>query len=233
MPGYRKKKHLAFVKYPKIAGTFIKAYMQRYTKSLDVKVTHTYGEINKHSPVMNTNRFYTFTFVRNPWAWQVSYYFHYCQSPQNPNRHLFVARYPTFDEWVHDAPNHNDVHKRVFGGIYSYMQDFFIDNCYLHGNLMIDYVGTVENLNYDVRKILILNNCYEIDRENEVGTPEDFYNRCDKEYCHIRDTAVNKTEHDHYSTYYTEETKELIRSNNEQLIGMFQYQFEEKPESQT
>jgi len=81
---------------------------------------------------------YKFTFVRNPWDWQVSLYHFIQQNKLNHQRRLVSSM--SFDEYIEWRVT-EDLH----------LQSEYV--CDRHGNLMVDEVGKFETLNDDFARI--------------------------------------------------------------------------------
>lgn len=141
-----------------------------------------------------------FAFVRNPWDRLVSSFF-YLKGGGNQKR---------------DAADF----KKYFGGAQSFSSllknwdDFFANQihfkpqyqwiCDKEGDVTLDFVGHFENLQ------------------------EDFNIVCDKIGIQPRKLPHrNKTEHKHYSEYYTDETRELVAEKYAKDIEHFGYKFGE------
>jgi len=85
------------------------------------------------------DRLYKFTFVRNPWDWQVSLYHYALQSPRHPQYELMHSL-GGFDEYL-DWRVNKDL---------KLQSDFVMDE---EGRLLVDYCGRFERLNEDFREI--------------------------------------------------------------------------------
>ena len=97
-------------------------------------------EIQKYlNPEVYTN-YHKFTFVRNPWDWQVSLYHFMLQYSDHP-QHKLVKKMKTFDEYIEWRVN-NDMELQ---------KDFIIDS---QGKKIVDYVGRFEHLQKDFSEIL-------------------------------------------------------------------------------
>jgi hypothetical protein len=85
------------------------------------------------------DRLFKFTFVRNPWDWQVSLYHYALQSPRHPQYKLMksMADFDAYLEW------------RVSEDLK--LQSNFV--CDEDGNLLVDYLGRFENLNDDFKHV--------------------------------------------------------------------------------
>lgn len=82
---------------------------------------------------------YKFSFVRNPWDWQVSLYHYAMQTPRHGQSDDF-KRFESFDHYIEWRVEH-DLHLQ---------SDFLCDE---NGELLTDYLGHFETLDADFRKV--------------------------------------------------------------------------------
>ena len=80
--------------------------------------------------------FLKFTFVRNPWDWQVSIYHYIRQRPDHPHHHFF-NRFGSFEDYL-------DWRINTAGP--EHQTDFVLDES---GELLLDFVGRYESLDQD------------------------------------------------------------------------------------
>ena len=85
------------------------------------------------------DRLYKFTFVRNPWDWQVSLYHYALQSPRHPQYEL-MRSFAGFDDYLDWRVNEE----------LRLQSDFLTDE---EGRLLVDFCGRFETLNDDFRTI--------------------------------------------------------------------------------
>ena len=88
------------------------------------------------------NNFYKFSFVRNPWDWQVSYY-HFILKEKDHVRHELVKSLAGFEEyleWVISTKN------PFTKGATKLQKDLITD---LEGKIIVDFVGRYETLEAD------------------------------------------------------------------------------------
>jgi hypothetical protein len=79
-----------------------------------------------------------------------------------------------------------------------------------NGEIIVDFVGKYENLSHDISTVL------KALRLENRPLPH-----------------VNKSEHKHYSEYYTEETKDLVAVRYSRDINFFGYKFDGLPQQTT
>ena len=92
---------------------------------------------------------FTFSFVRNPWDWQVSLY-HFIQGNKNNHQRDLVSSM-TFDEYI-DWRVTYDLHLQG---------EFVFDQ---QGEQLVDFVGRFENLTHDFAEV-----CRRIGMEADLG----------------------------------------------------------------
>lgn len=97
-------------------------------------------EIKKLLPEDQWNNYFKFSFVRNPWDWQVSLY-HFMLQDENHHQHKLINKMKNFEEYI-DWRVHHSVELQ---------KSFLYDS---KGNLMVDYVGKFENLQQDFNEVL-------------------------------------------------------------------------------
>lgn len=145
--------------------------------------------------------YFKFGFIRNPWDRMVSSYRYLIQDMKNhPNPH----------------PKNVEIHERFHG---KPIKDFIMERakdptrhylCDKKGNLMVDYVGKFENLWTDMKEII------------KQINPK--INECEWSLPHRNSTSTKETKH--YSHYYDNESKEMVRSKCGQSIELGNYKFE-------
>nr|WP_272508213.1 sulfotransferase family 2 domain-containing protein [Salinibacter ruber] len=153
------KKNTIFVHNYKVAGQSIKQALRRWAspkwqremswldrqfarvgfrEKSDYPSHLTAMEIRERFPEI-WDDYFTFGFVRNPWAWQVSLYF-YMLETESHHQHDLIASMEDFDEYIHWRVN-EDKHLQ---------SEFFCD---ADGRLMVDYIGRLESIREDFQTI--------------------------------------------------------------------------------
>ncbi len=94
-------------------------------------------EIRKLIDEDTFSNYYKFTFVRNPWDWQVSLY-HYMLQSKKHRQHKLIKSF-TFEEYIDWRVNHD----------LKLQSKRFVDG---DGNMLVDFVGQFENLEEDFAK---------------------------------------------------------------------------------
>ena len=142
--------------------------------------------------------YFTFSLIRNPWEREVSRYFYQRQTPDNE---LYEeARQLTFKEWLHRRQQ-DEVFMRFYGAP---MLDWLTDE---NGNLLVEYIARLERINDDWKKICERLNHNEIYIDTELP-------------------YLNRSEHNHYTEYYDDETRGMIEAAYQRDIEFFNYRFE-------
>ena len=204
-----------FVHVYKVAGTSIRAALSPYVynpqKLIQNRVLRRLGmknalfcrynalhQLNGHAtakemketlPSSVFNNYFKFSFVRNPWDWQVSLYKFGLTYETHHQRDL-ISSFGSFDEYLEWRIN-EDKHLQ---------KDFLADES---GNLLVDYVGKIENINQDFSFI-----CEKIGIQAELP-------------------HLNKSPHDHYTSYYNPHTISMVAEAFAEDIECFDYRFGE------
>lgn len=164
--------NFVFVHIPKAAGTSITSVLSKYTNYCDLEIGGTnFGEklqpiyrkrfgIGKHSTareirnLMGTvswSRFFTFSFVRNPFSRSLSTY-HFLRRWEGPNAefHERMRAFNSFEQYVmsgiwEESNGPDEIFRQQVHWLRS-------DN--EPKNQLVDFVGRVENIQTDLLKIL-------------------------------------------------------------------------------
>ncbi len=149
------KYNYAYVHVYKVAGQSVKLalrrYHYRYLPGLRTPIAHlvetpqaySFRSLEAHSTAKEMRDFvgperwaqlYSFSFVRNPWDWQVSLY-HFIQGNKFNHQRGLVSSlsFPDYIRWRVEE----DLHLQ---------SSFIFDR---HGNQLVDFVGKFENLSTD------------------------------------------------------------------------------------
>lgn len=169
-----------------------------------------YTEIERHTPAKVLkdklgnkiwNSYFTFAFSRNPWDWLVSIYL-------NRRNHPDIPRY--FPDGREDKFYHDIMRARSYTFkeyIIHFTKNKWPNQLALVRDgrgIIVDYIGRYERLNRDFSIV-----CYKLGFKN-IKLP------------HIGKTKNRR----HYSYYYDDETKELVKEYWRQDIDYFGYKFE-------
>lgn len=199
------EKKFFFCHIPKCAGTSIVSSLPTGKKSKGKPGHITCNEMKKLFETSNLvwNDFFKFTFVRNPWALEVSHYFYgkkiesmYKRGLMKPRKDQHVGKLCTnltFDEYIKHQINNSPEPSGV-------VLSAWIDDP--AGVCMVDSINKVEHINSNYMDICSL-----------IGVPVN----------NIK--WKNKTTHSDYKSYYNTETADYIRKKYEYDIDRFKYTF--------
>lgn len=145
------RKRFIFIHVYKTGGKSVRAALQPYRDrptffqralqkvGLITHPTHASAQDVRSWHPHRWDEYFTFAFVRNPWAWQVSLY-HFMQQQESHYQHETVARIDSFADYLD---------WRVDGRVR--LQQKYI--CDEDGTLMVDFVGRVERMSEDFQEI--------------------------------------------------------------------------------
>ena len=150
------KHNYIYVHVYKVAGQSVKLALRRYhhrrmpgfvrshySRLIELPQAYSFRSLEAHSTAKEIREYlgpekwdsmYSFSFVRNPWDWQVSLY-HFIQTNKfNPQRGLVSSmKFDDYIKWRVEEDRH--------------LQSSFIFD--RHGNQLVDFVGRFENLSED------------------------------------------------------------------------------------
>jgi len=200
MIGFKKK--FVFVHIPRTGGTSIEAFLKPYIE-FPKQVTNAgdlrHFSMDRYYKIFGDviNDFYKFTVVRNPWDRMVSYYFHLNKEFNEKKFKKILSLSGRFGQ-VKDC----DFADRVTGPLY-----FHFESCWywIHKNPRKEKMGVIkfESLNRGFASV-----CADL-RLSQGELP-----------------WINKRERNHYSEYYNDETKDIIKKAYADDIKAFGYKYE-------
>ena len=202
------KYNYVYVHVYKVAGQSVKLALRRHdfrflpgirtplAKIVELEQAYTFRSMKAHSTAAECRDFlgqekwdsmFTFSFVRNPWDWQVSLY-HFIQTNKfnHQSRMISEMSFDDYIKWRVEEDRH-------------LQKDFVYDR---HGNLLVDFVGKLENLNADFKTVT-----------DRIGI-------------NVELPHENASKHDAWRSYYTDETAALIAEAYAEDIEAFDYSFE-------
>lgn len=200
-----KKEKRGFIWIPKCAGHSIADILIKndYQHWYEPNTTpHIHAQPLKKY-IHNFEDYYLFSFVRNPWDRMLSLYSYLIQK-QSHRLHEIILNfnasdwYNGFNHWltcenyfVIDSYYNNCIQKR------SQSEYLFDDN----GNLLVDFVGKLENINEDYPLLA-----------NKINLP-------------VNINKLNESKHSAYTDVYTSYSKEFILKWHYKDIKYFNYSF--------
>lgn len=185
-----------FLHIPKCAGSSIATDIFNNIPDAKRLYRHSNAEYSKKYAGNKWNKYFKFTFVRNPFDRQVSWYFHIV-SHIKKGRTEFIE--PENFEWF---IKYQKEQKKNFEGVYYNLFQSQFD--FLGGeNLIKDiYIGKFENLQNDWNDICKI-----------IGVKE------------TQLQHKNKTDHKHYRKYYNDELKEIMNNRFRDDLEYFNYEY--------
>lgn len=166
-----------------------------------------FGEASRHVPYIEYQkanpakyrRFWKFTFVRNPWDRLVSTFFFLKGGGLNEMDRAWseqtLAGFTEFEDFVRSWLNPITASSWVH---FRPQAEFILDR---QDNVMVDFVGRFERLSEDYSVIA-----------GRLGKNTSL-------------PVVNSSAHDHYSSYYTPETREIVGQVYARDVAAFGYGF--------
>tara|TARA_B100000900_G_C20462536_1_gene667893 strand:- start:127 stop:849 length:723 start_codon:yes stop_codon:yes gene_type:complete len=193
-----KKKSCIFIHIPKTAGISL-------SKSFfGVNVDTNHLSIRRYRLVFSKsdfNKFFKFTFVRNPWDKLFSCY-RYLKMGGHSNYHMqwkntVLDTYDDFNSFVEGWLNEKNIH--TFSHFLP--QSWFLTD--YKNNILTDYIGRFENLEHDYKEICSVLN---------TNTELEHFNKSDK---------VKKN----YYEYYNDKSIDIVYKLYKKDIKLFKYDF--------
>jgi hypothetical protein len=207
---YSQRDGYCFVHVYKVAGQSVKLALREHelrripvlrkplARLIELPIAYMFRPLDAHATAHQIkqwlgpeewDRIFTFTFVRNPWDWQVSLYHFIPTNKLNYQRDLVASM--TFDEYIRWRVTED-----------KHLQSSFVVDA--QGNEIVDFIGRFENLADDFGHV-----CKAIGIE--LGLPHE-----------------NKSKHDTFRRYYTDETAALIAEHFAEDIERFGYTFDDE-----
>jgi hypothetical protein len=186
-----------FIHIPKAAGTSIARSI--YGMNVGHRKASDYIAISDSE----FKKYYRFSFVRNPWDRAISAYNFVKQGGTSlvqplPNNIYKSSMFDTFDTFLTEWLQHQDLGEIdvVFEPQYKYIFDY-------DENLLVDFVGKIENIEIDLKKI-----------ESKINRKIEMKNL----------NKSNRTTNPYHSEY-TNESFEIISKIYAKDIALFNYDF--------
>lgn len=168
--------------------------------------------LNKDEDSHKWKDYFKFAFVRNPWDREISLYNYRIKTIEVFKKMGFKNLTPMQKSFFNFNKRFIKQHPTFESAIKNYIGQKDTFHSPMHKwthdkdmNQIVDFIGKLENINQDFHNICFLN-----------GLPQK------------RLKKTNQTKHDHYSSYYTDETREIVKNLYKKDIELFDYHFEEK-----
>ena len=197
-------KKFLFIHIQKTGGTSLRACLKAMVPDLEE-----YDGMKYHArlsdaltdPRFGSGEYFTAAFVRNPWDRLVSWYVDIVTNADvggggNLIRQGVMSRAHSFEEFIKHCP---DLVSRAGRMPFSLNQIDYLTN---NGDLAVDFIGRFEKFEESAATLI-----------RSLGLPE------------TRVPHLNRSRHDGYRAYYTEETKEIVQTRFRRDIDAFGYAF--------
>jgi len=159
--------------------------------------------------------YFSFAFVRNPWDRMVSWYSMIDEARQKLSFFKRFRKNPFRSELWNYAINHSHDFESFLENCTATIFDLGCNKSFVFnqadyltnkdGNMVVDFVGRFETLATDAETVF---KKLELD---SLGLPK-----------------LNQSKHAHYSSWYTDKTRELIAQRFAKDIALFGYEFEQR-----
>ena len=193
---------LVFVHIQKTGGDTVSALLRERIADLrSILARHAFASRGMEY-LDDWDEYFKFAFVRNPWDRLVSWYTMITTFDKTGNELWWYVHdnSSTFEEFIHNCTGEVEVKEGVSYSFAYNQLDYVTDE---HGNLLVDFIGRLENLDEDLRKVF-----------RRIGLELETV------------PHLNRSDHRHYSTFYTPETEMIVRERFQRDIEYFGYEFE-------
>ena len=219
---------ITYCRLPRTASYTSEEFIRKHVSKIDICA------YNFKCPLPSNKRNnFIFGFVRNPWDYWVSNYFwniqhnptticdknHWfwfnkyqklCSNYNIENTKRFRKHFFLYLKKTHSLLNTPDLLiNDTFLPLKFYYDYYFLDN---NGNYRMNYIGRYESLLNDWTKLLKI---LLISKENELLQ-------------HFQECHCHQTNHIHYSRYYTNDSKKIVKKMEKYIIKKYNYKFKRK-----
>ena len=211
--GYRKRKihanprihhelNMIFVHIPKTAGSSITNALKKLNKSNEREKS---PKIGKHAKAFEIKyllgcdiwqNYFSFAFIRNPWDLMVSSYNWWRQKAQTLPAHKRISDKilkMSFEDFISSKYGSYMINER-YGNYFDWISE--------DGKIIVDYIGKVEFIKEDWKKICEINDL------KQISIPH-----------------INKSKRKDYKKYYNPKTRKIIYNRFRKSIKKFNYEF--------
>jgi chondroitin 4-sulfotransferase 11 len=193
---------LVFIHIQKTGGITVDRLLNERIPDLrGIGARHGFASQGMHE-LDNWDEYFKFAFVRNPWDRLVSWYSMVTTMPKEGNE---LWRYvhdnsSTFEEFIYNCTDEVEIKEGIRYSFAYNQLDYVTDE---HGNLLVDFIGKLENFDKDLQEVF-----RRIGLELETVPHK------------------NRSGHRHYSTFYTPDTELIVGERFKRDIEYFGYEFE-------
>ncbi len=194
-----------FIHIPRCAGTYIELLIdKRDWWNVDIAQKHLSAKTSRNLYREYWDEYFKFSFIRNPWSLEVSWYFWKKSFLKDIKFKEFIID-EDLNKTIKLSSGLND---RKFVNIFPN----FI-NCYdylqIENEIPLDFIGRYENLNDHLNLV---------SKKLNINLP--MQNR-------LTPRQINRTEHSNYKDYYDDETRQIVAKRYEKDINYFEFKFDE------
>lgn len=195
------EKKIIFIHIPKTAGNSITSALRKINSEPRKKSP----KIAKHAKAFEVKyllgneiweKYFTFSFVRNPWDLMVSSYNWWQQKAPTLSGHRKNAKKISkmdFHQFIKSKYGSHMINER-YGNYFDWLGE--------NGKIIVDFIGKFESINKNWEKIC------EFNRFEKIKIPH-----------------INKTNRKKYQMYYNSESKNIIANRFKKSIDKFGYKF--------
>jgi chondroitin 4-sulfotransferase 11 len=193
---------LVFVHIQKTGGVTVNALLRERIPDLRSIVARHVSARRGMADLDGWDEYFKFAFIRNPWDRLVSWYTMITtfDKPGNALWWYVQDNSSTFEEFIRNCTGEIEVKEGIYYSFAYNQLDYVTDE---HGDLLVDFIGRLENFDEGVREVF-----HRIGLESETVPHH------------------NRSGHRHYSTFYTPETEMIVRERFKRDIEYFGYEFE-------
>ena len=195
---------LVFVHIQKTGGSTVQRLLEQHIPDLRSILTRHDFASRGMQELDGWNEYFRFAFVRNPWDRLVSWYSMVTTYPRGGNQLWRYVRDngSTFEEFIYNCTDEVRIKEGVYYSFAYNQLDYLTDE---NGNLLVDFVGKLENFEQDLPEAF-----------NRIGVELEAIPR------------KNSSDHRHYSTFYAPDTEKIVRERFKRDIEYFGYEFEDR-----
>ncbi len=193
---------LVFVHIQKTGGSTVHRLLQEHIPDIHMIGARHEFAIRGMKELEGWDEYFKFAFVRNPWDRLVSWYSMVTKFKKSGNELWRYVRdnSSTFEEFIYNCTDEVEVREGVYYSFAYNQLDYVTDK---NGNLLVDFIGRLENFEEDLREAFV-----RVGLELETVPHK------------------NRSNHRHYSAFYTPETEMIVRERFKRDIEYFGYEFE-------